>query len=684
MRILFISAFLCVYIAGFSQSFFFQPHDAEDIEDVSYKGLYNTAYGTNVITSAGISNVSLSDGNAFSIELWQYLDSRQTSKSLLRLESSDTATNYMVLRLNSSAYLEVEFTNAGGSYYRDTEDEYQLGVPPQSTSGVVENRDWYHIIFTRSAGGSEMLYIDGESVTFDNVTGTFKNIYGDLDLTINNLHQTGPFRLFQKALNVSEAVTLYNNGRPLLSTTISDLQLEYTHQNDTWTGSAWTIPDGVASQDATTTGFLQGDMLPINSFDPDQRKDQRIPAGVPVLFNWFSGASYVNVNSWNRLFTGYHTQGQINPKVWYNSSQDKTYIAFTDHSGHGGNREGYVAIYDHATDVLSTGPKIGKQSTSNIDDHPAVAMIYHGGRIETAQEDIHRSPLYFRYSSDNTSFSEQIESTHTTAAYPSFGLAGGTAYCMARINIGSLNTGSYLWTKSGSTWSPTRAVVDLLSDWAYSDIMGQYEGSEKIAHLSLKRISGGNFYATALMLSSDGNLWHNIDSTYSQTVGSSNAIDDTDWENYKVYETDGTTSGQAGFARGAYYLDGKYLLLFSEYDTLTTTENKKVLYYSDGTTDWQTKNIAFLTNKTAYIVHVTGNTYDLFILENDVLSRYRTTDFFDTFTHQEEIYSGQLDLSLTAVTANQQDADEVVIVGAGFSANGLDNHLFIYVYDKTQ
>lgn len=675
---------LLIYCGLPAQSFFFQPHIAEDIEDVSHKGLYNTAYGTNVITSAGISNVSLSDGNAFSLELWQYLDSRQTGKSLFRLESSDTASNYMVLRLNADAYIEVEFTNAAGSYFRDTENEVQSA--PKRLSGVVENRDWYHIIFTRSAGGSEVLYIDGESVTFSNTSGTFKNIYGDLDLTINNLHQTGPFRIFQKALNSSEAITLYNSGRPRLSTSISNLQLEYTHQEDTWTGSAWTIPDGVASQDATTTGFLEGDMLPINNFDPDQRKSQRIPVGVPYLINWHSGANYHNVNVANRSSSSYLTQGQIGPGVWYDSTTNRTYFAFNDHSGHGGNKEACVTYYDHSNDRLESARKLGHISVGIVDDHPGLSLMVHNNRIETAQEDIHASYLYFRYSDDGLDFTEEVNTTSSTNAYPSFSMVNGVLYCLARADGNNKSTSNRLYTKTGAgNWSFTREVVDLATDWAYSSTFGWGTNASKIIHITLKRPNdSGNFYASGLMLSSDGLLWHNVDSTYSQNVGGGNPIDDAGWDNFQVYETDGITSGQAGFPIETGFCDGKYLLFYREYDTLSTTQNKHVLYWSDGTTDWNTKDIIFLTNKTYRIVHIDGDTYDLFIWEDDVLSRWRTDDFFSTFTHEDEIYSGQLDLTIRALTGNQSEVDEVLILGEGVSSNGLDNHLFIYLYDKTQ
>ncbi len=681
MRYLFVILVFTPLLA-FCQTGFFVVDTINTVNE-TYKSLEGKSGG--VITDTGLSGFSISTGNDWAIELWKFLPERQLSNEWLRLESSDTATNYVTIGLDANAYLELDVSNTGGTYLVTTENE--AGSSPKSISGVVENRDWYHIIITRSAAGSLALYLDGENITSLDVTGTFKEIYGNLDLTVSNTTRTGPVRLFQHAINSSDALELYGNGTPPLTHTVAGAFLEWTHFNDTWAANAWTIADDSGNgRTGTATGFMYDEMMVVRDYEPQQRKGQRVNLNTPVFLDWYVGNDYFN--SQIRAIRPHTMSVPITPKVFYDPVTDKTYIAINDHGGHGGNREGIISSYDHSTRTLSDGVKIGRSSGEYgvADDHPSTAIIVHGGRVETVKERYHNSAAYFRSSVNNgIDFTEQVVATPSTMAYPSFYLSGNEAFVIARASGNDNSTANYLYTKSGGVWAATREVLDYENDWAYPFGHIHSVNSEKIIHYSLRRVEGGEFYSLGGLYSSDGNIFHNIDSSYSHNLTTLGPIDSAEYYNFLVHEVDSLGIGQSAYpAINPVYVDGKHLVFNNEYDTLTSNRTKLRLSYSDGTTPFRVKDIAFLEDKgLRAVIHITGDTYDVWGCTGDVLTRYRTTDFFDTFTHEEEVYSGGVNLQIYGVTENQSDTNEIVLVGEGVS-EGLKSHWFIYIYDKTQ
>lgn len=693
MRIVVFIAIFTLPICAFSQMFF-QPSTEKQISDYTYHCLDGVSEDTGKYWEAdSISKINLT--SAFSVEAWQFVPTRQTdSLSILQIYSQDTLENYFKLNLDNNAYIEIAFVVGDSAYQVDTENE--VGGAPLAYSGVIEVKDWYHLVFTWDGASDYNMYVNGlAAAAFDSDEEGAINrpdIYGDYLFRCWNHHRTGPIRFFQKELTSGEVATLWNSGQPLLSTSIDSLKIEYDHESDVWTGdSTWVVIDDADSPvNGQSVGFSESSWVPVKDYEPNQTRSYIIPPGRFFVIDEYLGHNYYNQeNSLSREVgpIGSYNQG---PVVWYDTAANQTIISVNDRVGLGGNLQGMVMVYDHDTDRLyrraKNGNSAGGSTNGVVNSHQGQSVISTDGRVIVAQERNHDSPIYYNsgdFQEGVVNFSG-LGNYSSGSAYPGMQVVDSALYVYFRHTSGSIRINSS--ADNGQTWDGISTIATLESgDWFYP--YSCYHPS-RLSILCRRRDqnNSGEYTQAFFIQSDDGANFYNADSSYSQ----SSNITDAQLDNYLVYETDSIGIGQA--ARGAFNGYGNDMFVFFQpnYTTGTNTIESKTLYYAADKDTFSTKTVA--TTFEGYPVHISGSEWVLIGKEladfpgDGPLKVYRTTDFFDSLSYDSTL-SGQWEVGRFRVTANAIQAEEIVIVAQVTTLDdsnlpGVNDYFGIYVMPK--
>ena len=640
----------------------------------TYQGFNGSAivnYGTLYWTSDSISKIDLN--SAFSIEVWQFLPHDVASKEFIRVSSQDTLSNYFYLGIDGNSYFEIGFVKGGSSLTIDSENEQ--GASPKTTSGKIDVKDWYHIVYTFDGSTGHTLYVNGLEATFNNSSGSFQNIYGDYVFKHYNLYRASVFRVFGSELTSTNVNTLWNEGEPLLTTSIPNIDLEYTHQGNSWDGTKWIIYDSSDSPvDGESVGFGQYNLVPITDFEANQSFDISIPVGQFTVIDNYLGFSEFNFeNSGSKI--GPYASSFIGPYVWYDTLNEITLIGVLDRVGLGANMEGSLYVYNHSSNILKRRQKNGNNvSSANgvIDTHPGMAVITNGDSGVTLQERKHGSPIYYNPISSGTL--GNISSFGSQEAYPCIQNLGSDIYAIVRESIGGSNANDIRYTKStngGSTWSGYTKIAELTSpDALYPS---SFYHPTKIAFFCSRRSggTGGSFTEAFFIQSDDGTNWYNADSTFS----TSSTITDSELSTY--YQVDTTNAGE----------NASIVIAALGNDTIVVNAGDSVLIAGDKENFIGKPYPSGLSNPQAFI-YVSPGVWDIVAIQNNNLNIYRTSDSFDSVSIRQTI-NGEWDIDRVKVTQNNSQTNEVLIACVIDAKNvtelpGNNLYLGFYIYDKTQ
>lgn len=628
---------------------------------------YNTLYWT----TDSISKIDLT--SAFSIEVWQFLPYDVRSKEFVRISSQDTLSNYFYLGIDDNSYLEIGFVEGASSLIIDTQNEQ--GTSPKIISGKIDVKDWYHIVYTFDGSSSHTLYINGLEATFTNSTGSFQNIYGDYLLKHYNLYRSSVFRVFGSELNSTNVNTLWNDGQPLLSTAIPNIDVEYTHTGDSWDGNKWIIDDSSTSPvDGESTGFGQNDLVPINDFEPNQSFDISIPNNQFIVIDNYLGYSQFNFENSNSKI-GPFSSSSIGPYIWYDTLNNITLIGVMDRVGLGANMEGCLYTYEHSTNLLRKRQKNGNNvSSANgvVDTHPGIAVITNGSSGVTFQERKHGSPIY--YNPISSGLLGGISNFGSQEAYPCPQNLGSDIYAIVRESINASSANDVRYSKStngGSAWSGYTKIAELTSpDALYPS---PFYHPSRLAFFCSRRSggSGGSFSESFFLQSDDGTNWYNADSTFST------ASTITDAQLVANFQIDTSVVAEWVDISIAKFGNDTIVAIGRQLDS--------IIYAADKT-NFQKKVVpAGISGNIQNFIYVSPGVWDIVTLGGDKVRIYRTNDFFDSVTLRRWI-GGEWDIDRVRITENTTQTNEIVIacVIDGKNGTGFRNNLKLgfYIYEK--
>ena len=260
-----------------------------------------------------------------SVSLWFNYDSIGSSADGLVARDSSS-------RVDGNWYVALDYNNSIRFLLKTANGQDALN------SSTISPNKWYHTLCVWD-GQNMKIYLNGSldnSITLSNATGTLGNA-SDV-VAIGRRFASGGFlngkasnvQIFNTALPATgsnSVETLYNNGSPLTSMSgFTSLQGWWKlDASDTYDGTNWTIEDHAGSNDGTSSGMTQANLVQSDlsftsgyspyALDFDGTNDY-IDCGNDASFNLTTG---LTVSAWVKL-TAYQNDKFILAKRWASNS----------------------------------------------------------------------------------------------------------------------------------------------------------------------------------------------------------------------------------------------------------------------------------------------------------------------------------------------------------------------------
>ncbi|MBU2539600.1 hypothetical protein KJ786_00340 [Patescibacteria group bacterium] len=368
----------------------------------------------------------------------------------------------------------------------------------------------------------------------------------------------------------------------------------------------------------------------------------------------------------NQAITG----DNFSPQLWYYNG--KTYFLWMQRIYSSGQYgiDNFVAYYDHETEIFSPSVSVGAfyPDARDVHGHGNI-MVTSDGYILVAHEKLngpsnHQSPFLIKRSvnpEDISSF-EQVASVGSELSYPHFYRIGDRIFLTGRNLVSKLDL-SYT-DNSGTSWSTPVTIVDFGSGsyWAYTGFVQQAVNDKiriviNMADKTQESVSG-TYKIIYYLESVDGNIFTNIDGSYSHNVSVNGALTKVILDANYVLRDSGTYDIINGVETASLSPEGRVFFVIRENPQATIaypwTKNTKLRYY-DGAS-WVEKSITPFDNQTipspgttfwyntVYKIFAYSNTLIDLISTYDVngvveLQRYRSSDAGDTWSKVEDITS---------------------------------------------
>lgn len=205
---------------------------------------------------------------SFSISLWYKNPDNTRLASLFSIGRDTTSSNFQ-------SFLGCD--NVGRlRYFAESSARYT-----SSNAGVITNNTWHHILLAVDLSQSTSaqrarIFVDGVDQTsgttnqtdtafFNSTTPIYigEDVNSFWNPTLGNIDEFAMWVGTDQRANVSD---IYNGGVPFDLSTLATAPDHWWRMgdNDTWSGSQWTLTDNIGSYDLTSANMEEADRLPIS------------------------------------------------------------------------------------------------------------------------------------------------------------------------------------------------------------------------------------------------------------------------------------------------------------------------------------------------------------------------------------------------------------------------------------
>lgn len=616
-----------------------------------------------------------------SYEIWFKLNSLVgDEKGLFSMfHSSGRGTKIYV---NSDRYINFIMRRGSVRYWIRSQDN---GLNQYINQILVQDR-WYHLVVTFNgvdATTGMNFYVDGKLISKTVVSNTLNitplnepTVYlGGGNGTVPSNSEIALCRVFSKALSQEEITTLYNNGQPLINTSISNKVFEI-------------IPNTVLKDTANNVnGTVSGAILKSSDVNAIVRNGNQNFSGNKLYYNTYGLAGEADANTViDSPFTDARTC------AYYDSVTNKTFIAWQQRPYLGGNRQSMVMAVDHTGKYATPSYQAGYESPGGIDNHGAPSLIVTpAGDVLVVHEDQHDTPIYCRRTTGkNLSTAQLVFTVPEAQSYPALAKIGTDIFMFSR-GAGANRDVITKSTDGGTTWGPTQLVLrtetvapNLLRP--YFKIV--YHPTKLIYFINLRDEIPGIYPKMCYIESTDGVTFRNINNSFSKNIVSSGNITRAELDaNFSVM---GEIGGTDIFLKCAFWT-ANGIIGYTNHET----NNYQFFYWSGSA--WITKPLPLPIYQPT---QAGGNSGRIdtwcpysYNLDHHVIYRieprngynvivcYETFDRWDTWDAGTIISDIDKNHDQLCFTYNINDAPKVLVAAGQLTGNSnFDNNIFLYEF----
>lgn len=496
------------------------------------------------------------------------------------------------------------------------------------------------------------------------VGGTGNRFNGEMSL----------FRSFSKVLSQSEIDTLYNNGQPLINTSISNLEFDF-------------IPDIVAKDRVNNvTGTISGAILKSCDVNALIRNRNQKFTGGKLYYNTYGLAGEANADTViDSPFT--------DPRpciLWH--SDNKSDIGWQQRPYLPGSRQGMLFTVDHAGKFATPSYPIGYESPGGFDNHGAPSVTDNAaGDTLPLSEDQHDTPLYVRRAiGRNIKNVQALSIVPNNQSYPAPSRIGNDIFVFSR-GSGANRDIITKSTDGGATWGTSYQVVQ--SETSLPNLhrlyfRNIYHPTKLIYFILLREEISGLFSKIYYIESTDGVTFRNINNTFSKNIVSSGTITRSELDNncYVLGAIGGTdvwlkcamwtSAGICGYTNHA---TNNYQFFYHNGSSWVTKPLPLPLYTptqaggNEGRIDaWG----PYSYNLDSHIIHriEPRNGYN-------VIVRYASANRWDSWDAGTVISDTNKNHDQLQFTHNINDAAKVLVAAGQLTGNAtFDNNIFLYEF----
>lgn len=609
--------------------------------------------GSNEITATS-STLDFNYTEPQSYETWFKLDNVGDGvKTLLSMYNEGT-TKGTRITVGTDKY--IYFYSRNGSEILEVKS---LAAVSNYILQILIKERWYHLIITHAGTGASGIkfYVDGQIIqttTVNNTLASNPENSSTIHFGTSTALDISTTRAFSKVLSAAEVTTLYNEGQPLLAHGISNEAFDLN----------------ITGPSATMNLLI--------------RNGNQNFVGGKLYYNTYGLAGDSRTLLTNSPFTDQRTC------IYYDASNNRSYISWQQRPYLGGNRQGMIMYIDHTIGYASPSYPIGYHSPGGHDGHgQPECIVTPDNQILVISEDQHLSPIYARKTTgkDITNITEVSSYSTVNHSYPAFGRIGGDLYVLTRGGTGSFLMRDYITktTNSGSTWGTPAWLLNLDNgtgtDRAYFNII--YSENKLQYFIKTREDSEGIFKDIYYLESTDGTTFRNVNNTWSKAITSGHITRAELEANCHVISSSThillkeaimRPSGPAGF-------------------TNHITDNYQYVYWNG--TGWDTKPLPLpvyepngAEGNTGRIDYWGCYAYSdehqvLWRIETrggyDVVVQYETFDEWDTWDAGIVVSDVDKKHEQLQITYNKSSA-KIIVAANQLESTSEDNNIFLYEY----
>ena len=478
-------------------------------------------------------------------------------------------------------------------------------------------------------------------------------------------------RVFSKVLSQQEITTLYNNGQPLISTSISNKVFEVI--------PGATLKDSVNN----VTGTVSGAILKSCDVNGLVRNGNQHFSGDNLYYNTYARAGEGDRDTVSdspftdpRHCTSYHWGAAKHRIAW----QQRPYL--------GGNRQSMLMSVDAVQGFATPSYPMGTTMVSGKDNHGAPSEIEApNGETLEIRENQHGSPLYLtRTINKSISNVEQLNQIAGIHAYPAPARLGNDLIVWSR--------GANIWqdtivrsSDNGNTWSSPMVVVDV-SDQVVTQraYFRRIYHPTKLVLLILKRQEDtGLFEQIFYIESDDGITFRNKTGSFSKNVVTNGAIVNSELQaNFNVIS--GSTDI---WLKTAMIVDNTLVGFCNKEDV-----NSYYQYFYWNVSSWTVKNLPLPLYEQTQAAGNSGRIDSwamyAYTLNHQIIWRIEPRGGYDVIVKYETFNNWDSWDAGTIISANKKheqmqqtynmDAPNLLILANVVEENTLDNNMFIHKF----
>jgi hypothetical protein len=281
----------------------------------------------------------------------------------------------------SSDYTLIHAHSVSGNNYKILIQQSGGGYARQDSS-TLELDKWYHVCVKGTVGSIWNIYINGQLSnsygSAQNISGIVQNtnpfqIGNDGNSAVGEFSNVQIFNTELPATGSNSVETLYNNGSPLTSMTgFSSLVSWYKlDASDTYDGTNWTIEDHAGSNDGTSSGMTQANLV---------QSDLSFTSGYSPYALDFDSASSDYIDCGTGLGNSLGTVTSLSVSVWIKTSHTPL-NEFPFYIGNFSNSYGAFNIYtiNNAVQIMlnNNAYSVSVQNV-NLNDWKNIIFVYDG------------------------------------------------------------------------------------------------------------------------------------------------------------------------------------------------------------------------------------------------------------------------------------------------------------------